>query len=112
LALHGGRAGVRDAGLLESALSRPQNRWVYGERTGIVELAAAYTAGVIGNHPFIDGNKRTGFVVGVLFLELNGYEFFASEEDAVEAVLALAAGVMNEEGYAAFLAVNSRLSNN
>ncbi|HEY1943399.1 MAG TPA: type II toxin-antitoxin system death-on-curing family toxin [Roseiarcus sp.] len=111
LALHGGRAGVREAGLLESALSRPRNRWVYRERSGIVELAAAYTAGVVGNHPFIDGNKRTGFVVGVLFLELNGYQFFASEENAVEAVLALAAGAMNEDGYAAFLAANSRMSN-
>jgi death-on-curing protein len=109
LALHGGAAGVRDIGLLESALARPRNRFAYAnEDASIIELAAAYTAGVVGNHPFIDGNKRTGFVLGALFLELNGYHFIASEEDAAEAVLALAAGNLDESGYAAFLAANAR----
>jgi death-on-curing protein len=66
--------------------------------------------GVVGNHPFIDGNKRTGFVLGALFLELNGYQFIASEEDAAETVLALAAGTLDEPGYAAFLSANARRS--
>jgi death on curing protein len=109
LALHGGAAGVRDIGLLESALARPRNRFAYaGEEASVIELAAAYTAGVLGNHPFVDGNKRTGFVLGALFLELNGYDFTASEEDAAEAVLALAAGVLDESGYAKFLDANAR----
>lgn len=108
LALHGGAAGLRDSGLLESALARPRNRMAYDENASIIELAAAYTAGVVGNHPFTDGNKRTGFVLGILFLELNGYHFFASEEDAAEAVLALAAGNLDESGYVAFLSANVR----
>ncbi len=107
LALDGGAAGVRDLGLLESALARPRHRLTYAEKSRIVELAAAYTAGVVGNHPFTDGNKRTGFVIGVLFLELNGYQFAASEGDATEAVLALAAGNLDEDGYSAFLAANA-----
>jgi death on curing protein len=106
LALHGGRSGLRDLGLLESALARPRHRIAYAEKSRIDELAAAYTAGIVGNHPFIDGNKRTGFVIGVLFLELNGYRFIASEEDATAAVLALASGNLDEDGYAVFLAAN------
>jgi death on curing protein len=109
LALHGGAAGVRDFGLLESALARPRNRFAYaGEDASVIELAAACTAGVLGNHPFVDGNKQTGFVLGALFLELNGHHFAASEEDAAEAVLALAAGAVDESGYAAFLRANVR----
>ncbi len=107
LALHGGAAGLRDLGLLESPLARPRHRMAYAEKSQIVELAAAYTAGVVGNHPFIDGNKRTGFVIGVLFLELNGYQFVASEEDAAAAMLALAAGNLDEDGYAAFFAASA-----
>jgi death-on-curing protein len=106
LTLHGGRSGLRDLGLLESALARPRHRIAYAEKSRIDELAAAYTAGIVGNHPFIDGNKRTGFVIGVLFLELNGYRFIASEEDATAAVLALASGNLDEDGYAVFLAAN------
>ncbi len=107
LAIDGGAAGVRDRTLLESALARPRQRVAYAERASIVELAAAYTAGVVKNHPFIDGNKRTGFVVGILFLELNGFRFVASEEAAAEAIIALAAGELDEDGYARFLAENS-----
>lgn len=107
LALHGGAAGVRDIGLLQSALVRPQQHFAYGDAPDLIELSAIYTAGIVGNHPFADGNKRTGFVVGILFLELNGIAFTASEEDAAQAIFALAAGVMNEEGYAAFLAANT-----
>ncbi len=72
-----------------------------------MDLAAAYTVGIVRNHPFIDGNKRTGFVVGILFLELNGHRFSANEADAAQAVLALAAGTLDEAGYAAFLRANT-----
>ena len=79
----------------------------YADAPDIIDLAAAYTAGLVRNHPFIDGNKRVGFVVGILFLELNGYTFAAGEADAVQAVLALAAGTLDEAGYARFLRANS-----
>jgi len=92
LALHGGAAGLRDDGLLKSALARPQQHFAYAESPDIVDMAAAYTWGIVRNHPFVDGNKRTGFVVGVLCLELNGYRFSASEEDAAQVVLELASG--------------------
>ena len=108
LALYGGAAGLRDDGLLKSALARPYQRFAYGESTDISELAAAYTVGIVRDHPFADGNKRTGFVVGILFLELNGYRFNASEEDATKAVLDLAAGVIDETTYSAFLRANLR----
>ena len=107
LALHGGAAGVRDVALLQSALARPRQVAAYARTPGIIDMAAAYTAGIVRNHPFIDGNKRTGFVVGVLFLELNGYRFTASEEDAAQAVLGLASGTLDEQGYAAFLRENA-----
>ncbi len=108
LALHGGAPGVRDVGLLKSALARPQQLLAYGKNPGIVELAAAYTSGIVRNHPFIDGNKRTGFVVGVLFLELNRYRLTASEEDATQAVLGLAAGSLDETACAAWLRANAK----
>jgi death-on-curing protein len=108
LVQHGGAPGMRDAGLLASALARPQHRAAYGEAVDVAELAAAYTAGLLQNHPFVDGNKRTGFVIGVLFLELNGARFVASEADATQAVLGLAAGTLDEAGYARFLRENSR----
>ncbi len=109
LALHGGAAGARDVALLQSALARPRQVAAYARTPGIIDMAAAYTAGIVRNHPFIDGNKRTGFVVGVLFLELNGYRFTASEEDAAQAVLGLAAGTLDEQSYAAFLRANASL---
>ncbi len=107
LALHGGAAGVRDTALLQSALARPRQISAYAQTPGIIDMAAAYTAGIVRNHPFVDGNKRTGFVVGILFLELNGYRFTASEEDTAQAVLGLAAGTLDEQGYAAFLRANA-----
>src|SRR5579863_1573650 len=110
LALHGGAAGLRDSGLLKSALARPQQQLAYAESVDIVDLAAAYTAGIVRNHPFIDGNKRTGFIIGILFLELNGFRFTASEEDAAQAVLALAAGALDEAGYRTFLRANAKRS--
>jgi death-on-curing protein len=103
LALHGGAVGLRDDGLLKSALARPQQHFAYAESPDIVDMAAAYTSGIVRNHPFVDGNKRTGFVVGVLFLELNGYRFNASEEDAAQMVLELASGNLEEARYIAFL---------
>ena len=106
LVLHGGPPGLRDGGLLESALARPQQLAAYGEKRDLADLAAAYTAGIVNNHPFIDGNKRTGFVVGILFLELNGARFIAEDEAATQAVLNLAAGVLDDQGYAAFLRGN------
>ena len=103
LAAHGGAEGVRDAGLLDSALARPRQRDAYGDEPDACDLAAAYTAGIVRNHPFVDGNKRVGFVLGVLFLEINGSRFTATEEAATQAVLDLAAGSMDMTGYAAFL---------
>ncbi|RUQ27654.1 MAG: type II toxin-antitoxin system death-on-curing family toxin [Candidatus Competibacteraceae bacterium] len=108
LALHGGAAGVRDSALLQSALARPQQIQAYAGAPNLLDWAAAYTAGIVRNHPFIDGNKRTGFVVGILFLELNGYRFTASEADAAQAVLELAAGTLDEAGYTNFLRANSQ----
>lgn len=107
LALDGGATGVRDVGLLNSALARPQQLHAYGDRPDTVELAAAYTAGIVRNHPFVDGNKRTGFVVGVLFLEMNGYRLTASEEDATQAVLGLASGTIDESAFAAWMRANA-----
>jgi death-on-curing protein len=104
---HGGAEGLRDLALLQSALGRPMNQLAY-ESTDVVELAAKYTAGIVQNHPFVDGNKRTGFVVGVLFLELNGYRFTASEEAAAQAVLELAAGRMDEKGFCEFVRAHSK----
>jgi death-on-curing protein len=103
LALHGGGSGVSDDRLLKSALARPRQHYAYGDANDIVTMAALYTAGIVSNHPFVDGNKRTGFVVGILFLELNGRRFTASEEETAQAVLALASGALDEAGFAAFL---------
>jgi death-on-curing protein len=107
LAAHGGASGVRDEGLLESALARARQLAAYGEDVDPCELAAIYTAGIIRNHPFVDGNKRTGFLIGVLFLELNGYRFTASEAEAARLVIELAAGALSESAYAAFLRDNA-----
>ena len=103
LAVHGGAVGLRDQGLLESGLGRPRQHHAYAASPDIAEMAALYTAGVVRNHPFVDGNKRTGFVVGVLFLELNGHRFTASEEDATQAVLGLAAGTIDEASFTRWL---------
>jgi death-on-curing protein len=104
---YGGCSGIRDEGLLESALARPQQLHHYGKPT-MPEMAAAYTAGIVKNHPFLDGNKRTGFMMGAGFLERNGYEFLASETEVVIRTLALAAGEMSEAAYADWLQANSK----
>ena len=107
LSEHGGSAGIRDEGLFESALGRPQNLFAYAKPT-LFELAASYAFGLVKNHPFIDGNKRIGFATAALFLELNDLCFFATEVEVVLRTLALAAGESSEAEYAAWLKANSR----
>lgn len=102
LALHGGASGVRDAGLLESALASPRNRFEYGE-SDLCALAAAYAFALTRNHPFVDGNKRIAFAVAGLFLEHNGVPVHASEAETVHAMRALAAGRLTEVEFAAWL---------
>ena len=111
LGLHGGAQGLRDHALLESALARPRQHYAYSSagKADIIAMAALYAGGIIRNHPFLDGNKRTGFVVAVLFLELNGCQFNASEEESAQAVIALAAGTLDENGFAAFLRANVKV---
>ena len=108
LALYGGATGLRDRGLLESALARPRQHYAYVNTSDAVEMAALYTVGIVRNHPFVDGNKRAGFVAGILFLELNGFDFKASEADAAQAVMPLAAGTLDQAGYRDWLQENSR----
>jgi death on curing protein len=102
---HGGAGGIRDESLLNPELGRRLNHLAYAD-ADIIEFAAMYTAGIVQNHPFLDGNKRTGFVVGVLFLELNGYRFIASEAAAARAILELAGGTVDEIGFCAYLRAN------
>lgn len=99
LAEHGGDAGVRDEGALESALARPMNRWHLGEEDRAA-LAAAYAFGIARNHPFVDGNKRTAWVFARLFLALNGATIQFDPEDAIRTVLALSAGDLSEDALA------------
>ena len=103
LAEHGGSAGVRDSGLLASALARPLNQSNYDSTADAAALAAAYGFGIARNHPFIDGNKRTAFVCCELFLALNGYTLTAEDSSCVSITLALAAGELPEADFAAWL---------
>ena len=105
LAQFGGAAGLRT--MLDSALDKPLNLFAYG-KPSLFDLAASVGYGLVKNHPFIDGNKRTGFIVAVVFLELNGYVFRASEVDAALQTLALAAGEVSEAAYSEWLKLNSR----
>jgi death-on-curing protein len=107
LAHHGGLAGVRDEGLLESAISKPQQLFAYSSPS-LPEMAASYAAGIVLRHPFLDGNKRTGFMVAATFLELNRMEFMATEESVVEMTLTLASGNLKQAGYAEWLSKNSK----
>jgi len=109
LALDGGSAGVRSEALLASALARPKQIRAYGASPDVIDMAAAYTVGIVRNHPFVDGNKRTGFVVGILFLEINGYRFTWSEEDATQMILGLAAGKFNEAAFTSWLRSKVRI---
>ncbi|MDP2810163.1 MAG: type II toxin-antitoxin system death-on-curing family toxin [Rhodocyclaceae bacterium] len=106
LAEHSGSAGVRDAGLLASALARPINLAAYGA-PDVADCAAAYGYGVSRNHPFIDGNKRTAFVCVELFLAMNGHDLKATDADCVLTMLAVAVGEMDESAFAAWLRANT-----
>ena len=101
LRLHGGAAGIRDEGMLESALASPMQKEAYGQ-PDLSEMAAAYLFGVVKNHPFVDGNKRTGLAAADTFLYFNGLEMEADQEDLIQLVLLVAAGEIDEEGAAAF----------
>lgn len=102
LADHGGESGIRDPGLLESALARPQQIHAYGD-PDLATLAAAYASGIIRNHPFLDGNKRVGFMAAYVFLACNGLNLTATEVAATQAVLDLAAGKLTEDQFAQWL---------
>jgi death-on-curing protein len=97
LAIHGGASGLRDEGLLESALDRPRNKWSY-ENAELPELAAAYAFAIARNHPFVDGNKRTSLLALYTFLGVNGIDFDVPEADAAAMILSLAAGEADEFG--------------
>ncbi len=105
LAEFGGASGIRDESLLESALARPLNLWSY-EKPTLFRLATAYTHGIVKNHPFVDGNKRTGYVIGGIFLERNGQNLKASEEEATAAIMALASNAITEEDFTHWLQDN------
>jgi death on curing protein len=105
LAEHGGGAGLRDSGLLDSALQRPQNKMMYGE-PDIATLAAAYAYGIARNHPFIDGNKRTALVASFSFLYLNGYKVTTSQAENVTVFLSLASGTLSEDELAGWFRKN------
>jgi death-on-curing protein len=106
LAEHGGPVGVRDRGLLESALFRPQNLIGYGD-PDLAALAAAYSFGLARNHPFIDGNKRTAFTVMELFLALNGQELIADDPSCIVTILKLAEGSLSETEFADWIRANT-----
>ncbi len=103
IAEHGGEDGVRDIGLLESALARPQNIEAYEPDADIARLAAGYAFGIVKNHPFIDGNKRTGYVVTELFIVKTGYQLNATPTEKYLTFLSLAEGTLSEEELAGWL---------
>lgn len=102
IAEHGGLSGLRDANALETSLARPLNKAAYGE-TDIFVLAAAYLYGIVRNHPFVDGNKRTGYLAAFTFLYINGYIIDADNPEVIAFVLDVAAGEIDEEGATRFL---------
>src|SRR5690606_25446250 len=101
LRLHGGAAGISDENGLESALSRPLHKHAYAS-PDLWEMAAAYLYGIVKNHPFVDGNKRTGLAAADLFLVFNGLSLEAKQEDVIQLVMMVAAGEIDEDGAAAF----------
>lgn len=107
LADHGGASGLRDAGLLDSALARPLNLIAYGD-PDFADLAASYGVGLAKNHPFVDGNKRAAFLSVGLFLILNGYRLTAGQAAATVAILAVAAGELDEAAFTAWIRNNSK----
>ena len=107
LAEFGGSPGLRDEGLLDSALARPRNLYAH-ESPDLAALAASYAAGIVRSHPFIDGNKRTGFMAAYIFLDRNGVELTAPEAEATAVIRSLAAGEINESALAAWIRRNIR----
>ena len=107
LARFGGSAGIREDNMLESALAKPRQLHAYGQ-PNVYEMAAAYAFGIVKNHPFVDGNKRAGFVAAYTFLGINGFDFTAPEEEAVIFTRGLAAGEITLEEYALWLQKASR----
>lgn len=108
LMLHGGLEGIRDPGLLDSALARPKNLFAYsGQIPSLAQLAAAYAKGIIANHPFADGNKRAAFIVSATFLRLNGLALTAAKEDRVLTFWSLADGSLTEEQLAQWFEQNT-----
>ncbi|GLR96006.1 MULTISPECIES: type II toxin-antitoxin system death-on-curing family toxin [Bradyrhizobium] len=105
LATHGGASGLRDEGMLESALDRPRNKWSY-ESADLPELAAAYAFGIARNHPFVDGNKRTSLLALYTFLGVNGIDFVVPEAEAAAMILSLASGEVSEESLARWIRDN------
>jgi death-on-curing protein len=108
LATFGGSTGIRDEGLLDSALARPQNRFLYAPESDLFELAASYGYGIARNHPFIDGNKRAAFHSIGLFLSINGCELVADQLDAIQTMLSLAANELSEEQFADWIRKNAK----
>ena len=102
IAEHGGIDGLRDEGLLLSAMARPENLDAYGESVDLAALAASYAFGIAKNHPFLDGNKRTALVVAITFLNLNGHDFDAPSDDTYTLFLGLAEGSISEDELAAW----------
>ena len=105
---HGGRPGVRDENVLESALARPQQKWTYARKVDIPTLAAAYAFGLVKNHPYRDGNKRIGFLAMAIFLGVNGFELTATDEEVVTEIVALASGQVTEVALVAWVKTHSR----
>ncbi len=108
LAQFGGLAGVRDENLLESALARPRNRFLYDPQADLAAIAAAYGFGLVRNHPFHDGNKRTGFQAVGLFLSKNGHRLVAEQPDAIQTILRLATGALTEEEFAVWIRAHTQ----
>lgn len=108
LAAFGGSVGIRDEGLLESALARPRNRFLYEPTADIAVLSASYGFGIAKNHPFVDGNKRAAFHAVGVFLAINNYELVAEQLDAIQIVLRLAAGELSEDAFAVWIRLHTQ----
>jgi len=108
LTTFGGSTGIRDEGLLDSALARPQNRFLYAPESDLSELAVSCGFGIAKNRPFVDGNKRAAFHSVGLFLSINGFELVADQLDAIQTMLRLAAGELNDEQFAVWIRKNTK----
>lgn len=108
LAEHGGSSGIRDEGLLDSALARPKNQFAYATELDVATLAAAYGFGLAKNHPFVDGNKRIAFIATATFLRLNGYRLNSTRLDEIQTMLAVAAGGPSEKDFAIWIRLHTR----